>query len=102
MSRDATNAIEADLCQDEEPCVRKADGNSNQRRFRSTGNGQFFDNSLNIEGLRLKGRMENGYEKGCTRGSEKNANKSVSFLRRVTMRFISKAWHNWTASPGIP
>lgn len=69
MSRDATNTTEADMCQDEEPCVRKADGNGNQRRFRSAGNVLLFDNSLHIEGLRLKGLMENGYEEGCTRGA---------------------------------
>lgn len=27
-----------------------------QRRFVSTGNGLFFDNSLNIQALRIKGR----------------------------------------------
>ncbi len=44
-------------------------GNIIQRRFRLTGNGLLFDNSFNIEGLRLKGRMENGYEEGCTWGA---------------------------------
>jgi len=38
------------------------------RRFRPAGNGLLFDNSLNYEGLRLDSRMENGYDKGCTRG----------------------------------
>jgi len=41
-----------------------------QRRLRLIGNGLFFDNSLNIEGLRIKGQMENGYEEGCTRGAK--------------------------------
>ena len=49
---------------------RHRSGNHNQRRFRSAGNGRLFDNSLNIEGLRLKGLMENGYEEGCTRGAK--------------------------------
>jgi len=48
-----------------------AEASHYQRRFRSAGNGLLFDNSLNIEGLRLKGRMENGYEEGCTRGATK-------------------------------
>jgi len=39
------------------------------RRFRPAGNGLLFDNSLNYEGLRLDSRMENGYDKGCTRGA---------------------------------
>jgi len=45
-------------------------GSHNQCRFRSARNGLLFDNSLNIEGLLLKGRMENGYEEGCTRGAK--------------------------------
>ena len=48
-----------------------AEASHYQRRFRSAGNGLLFDNSLNIEGLRLKGRMENGYEEGCTRGAKR-------------------------------
>ena len=46
-------------------------GNRTQRRFRQGGGGLLFDNLLNIEGLRLKGLMENGYEEGCTRGANK-------------------------------
>ena len=53
MSRDATNTTEADICQDEETCVRKADGNTKQRRFRSAGNGLVFDSLLNHNGFRL-------------------------------------------------
>jgi len=56
---------------------RHRSGNHNQRRFRSAGNGRLFDNSLNIEGLRLKGLMENGYEEGCTRGA-KNLSAEIS------------------------
>jgi hypothetical protein len=55
---------------------RHRSGNHNQRRFRSAGNGLLFDNSLNIEGLRIKGRMENGYEEGCTRGAKKQSAES--------------------------
>jgi len=55
-------------------------GNVTQRRFRSTGNGLLFDNSLNIEGLRLKGWMENGYEEGCARGANKECNRFPSRL----------------------
>jgi hypothetical protein len=36
---------------------------------RFTRNGLIFDNSFNIEGVRLKSLMENGYEEGCTRGT---------------------------------
>jgi hypothetical protein len=41
-----------------------------QRRFRLTDKALIFDNPLNIEGLRIKGRIENGYEEGCTRGAK--------------------------------
>ena len=57
---------------------RHRSGNHNQRRFRSAGNGRLFDNSLNIEGLRLKGLMENGYEEGCTRGATPSEAAGIS------------------------
>jgi len=50
---------------------------------RLIGSGLIFDNSLNIEGLRIKGRMENGYEEGCTRGARfQSANSGGSWLTR--------------------
>jgi hypothetical protein len=37
-----------------------------------------FDNSLNIEGLRVKNQMENGYEEGCTQGANNECNPVLS------------------------
>jgi hypothetical protein len=61
-----------------------AKGNITQRRFRLAGNGLIFNNSMNNEGLRIKGRTENGYEEGCTRGARlKKGDHRVPFFNLI-------------------
>jgi len=67
-------------------------GKWNESRSRSAGNGVLFDKSVNIEGLRLKGRMENGYEEGCTRGAKiQSADFSGSYLTQDPVDHIQRS-----------
>ncbi len=78
---------------------RHRSGNHNQRRFRSAGNVLFFDNLLNIEGLRLKGRMENGYEEGCTWGTNDTKTQTMKNVVRVFVFSGHPCLSPWTTLP---